>query len=151
MVTIRQREAFWNKVEIRGDDDCWVWVGSRMGKGNPARAYGTFRVGRRTLLAHRVSWALWHGRQPPRNVLHECDNPSCVNPHHLRDGSQSENMVDCSRKGRRPHSKLTIEDVKRIRNLAAGGTPHTELAKRHRVSDASISLIVSGKNWKHVP
>lgn len=33
-------------------------------------------------------------------VMHSCDNPACCNPRHLSVGSQSENMQDCSYKGR---------------------------------------------------
>jgi hypothetical protein len=33
-------------------------------------------------------------------ICHRCDNPVCVNPDHLFDGSQLENLLDCVRKGR---------------------------------------------------
>jgi hypothetical protein len=51
-------------------------------------------------LAHRVSWFLEHGKWPEQNILHTCDTPLCVNPAHLIDGSQAENMRQAIERGR---------------------------------------------------
>ena len=34
------------------------------------------------------------------NVLHSCDNPSCVRPSHLRIGTQHENIMEMAARGR---------------------------------------------------
>ena len=36
-------------------------------------------------------------------ICHHCDNRKCINPDHLFIGTQKENMMDCSRKGRAPN------------------------------------------------
>ena len=75
---------------------CWVWVGSKV------RGYGTFYVcgvGHRR--AHRWIFEQVRGDILPGNVIcHRCDNPSCVNPDHLFQGTQADNLRDMVAKGR---------------------------------------------------
>ena len=78
-----------------GDDRCWYWIGASNGHG-----YGVFRAGRRLLLAHRAAYALANGSPGRRVVRHTCDNPGCVNPAHLRAGTQADNVRDMIAKGR---------------------------------------------------
>jgi len=44
-------------------------------------------------------------------VMHSCDNPPCVNPMHLRVGTQSENIIEAFIKGR----KFTPQQLARMR------------------------------------
>ena len=44
-------------------------------------------------------------------VRHKCDNPECTNPEHLELGTQSDNMKDCSIRGRL--NAKSIENLKR--------------------------------------
>ena len=89
--------VFWPNV--RKSSGCWIWTGSTLGRGYGAvqPAKGKARTG-----AHRFSWALENGRWPaPGNVvMHSCDNPICVNPSHLSEGSVRDNALDCVAKGR---------------------------------------------------
>lgn len=90
-------KRFWDKVDVRGPDECWPWIAGTNNKG-----YGVFsRVDWRQgmMLAHRFSYFLATETMP--NVCrHTCDNPLCVNPAHLLDGTQKDNMKDCARRGR---------------------------------------------------
>lgn len=84
-------ERFWANVEKT--DGCWLWTGYKR------KGYGTLKVNRKQITAHRFSFFLHHGKYP--NVcMHTCDNPACVNPEHLIDGTFSLNRQDCVRKNR---------------------------------------------------
>jgi hypothetical protein len=95
--------------------------------------------------------------------MHICDNPPCVNPDHLRLGTQADNMADMRQKGRgkvptpligvnHPDAKLTEDDVVLIRNLwAARRLSQRKLAARFGVSRSLISQIVYRQCWKHLP
>ena len=89
---------FWQKVERRNDNECWIWKGSR-----DARGYGRLNpgVGLSPVKAHRLSWELANGPIPAGMfACHKCDTPSCVNPNHIFIGTPKDNSMDCSAKGR---------------------------------------------------
>jgi hypothetical protein len=91
-------QRFWGKVSgvTSGRDACWEWTASLSRDGYGCVAYeGSLQ------LAHRVSLKLIGINVPnDKCVLHSCDNPSCVNPTHLRVGTQSENVSDSIQRGR---------------------------------------------------
>lgn len=148
---------FWAKVAIdHTPGACWLWTAGTQGGG-----YGAFVIGGLTRKAHRVSYELHKGPLPPgAHVLHACDRPACVNPDHLRAGTQQENTADMDARGRRGvvdsrgvkngRVKLTESDVLAIRARAARGGRQVDLAREYKVSEASVSLIVSRKNWRHI-
>lgn len=161
---IRRRpvmEKFWDNVCPEPNSGCWLWMGQWKGPGR-RNFYGRFMLTRDIqLTAHRVSWMLHHGPIPDGlHVLHKCDVPPCVNPDHLFLGTNAENAADRARKGRsvtipRPgvkhhNAKITDNDVREIRHLAADGMKNTTIAKRFGLGGAQVSRIVTRKRWKHV-
>jgi hypothetical protein len=92
-------DRFWSRVDQRGNDECWPWLG-----GTNIRGYGRFRRGRKAsgmMGAHQFSYELHHGQIPSGLVvMHRCDNPCCVNPAHLSVGTFQDNSIDCRIKGR---------------------------------------------------
>jgi hypothetical protein len=111
---------FWRFVDkSNGEDSCWTWNGSRTRDG-----YGHFGINRKTVVAHRFSWALSFGSIPDGSIVcHKCDTPSCVNPLHLFIGTDLDNARDRERKGRGGGKKIA-GDVHwtrcRPKNLARG-------------------------------
>lgn len=105
ILTLHMKERFLAKVNKT--DTCWLWTASVRG----SSGYGAFRIGRKIYSAHRVSYKLFKGEIPiGLLVCHACDNRMCVNPEHLFLGTYSDNMKDCSKKGRinRYHSPEAI-------------------------------------------
>ena len=92
---------------------CWLWEGGIVGRG-----YGVaFLPGGKPTSAHRAM-LIAHGVKLTPNdvVMHACDMPGCVNPEHLRVGTQGDNMADMNRKGRhRPAYKIPAKERQLIR------------------------------------
>jgi len=150
-------ERFWRKVQKTEHDLCWIWSGSKNKKG-----YGRLGSGgkkQKYYLAHRVSYTINKGEIPEGlYVLHSCDNPSCVNPNHLRVGTGSENIKEAYDKGRKqnpilfgednPKSKLTIDQVKFIKSNPQLG--HKTIADMFGLSPNCIRGVRIGRTWKSV-
>lgn len=142
---------FWQLVDKRGPNECWEWQGVK-DKGG----YGKFQYGVMSR-SHRVSYLLAYGALPDGMcVCHACDNPACCNPVHLWLGTNTDNIHDSVRKGRRgfgqtlPQAKLTESDVRRIRVLLAEGKKKTELGRLFGVHSSTIARACNGHDWKHV-
>ena len=149
-------DRFWEKVDVRGDDDCWPWKAGMF----RATGYGQFHFEGKPITAHRMSLIL-DGRDPgpEGDSRHMCDRRDCVNPRHLVPGSRAQNVNDARQKGRlrggtsgesNGMSRLTVDDVREIRRLLADGETGASLARRFGVSDTTVSLIKKRKTWRNV-
>lgn len=162
----KSRERFLDKV-LRGNE-CWEWQGATSENG-----YGQFRVGDKTLQAHRVSWLLHFGPIPDGMcVCHKCDNRSCVKPGHFFLGTLLDNIQDKVNKGRQskgpshqaacrgprpsmqgsrhPHSRLTEDQVRDIREAIAFEERTQVVAARYGVHMSTIERIAKYQSWTHV-
>ena len=103
---------------------CWLWIKTTDHKG-----YAHIRNNGKILLGHRLAWELHNGPIPEGlRVLHHCDVRCCVNPYHLFLGTDSDNMKDCSRKGRlRGHNhkplSVCLRPLLRPRKSFSAGRP----------------------------
>jgi hypothetical protein len=149
-------ECFRSQVGATTESGCILWNGYT----NKDR-YGIVSCGSgrsRRHLAHRVAYAIAFG--PIANdvlVLHECDNPPCVNAAHLFLGSIPDNMADKVSKSRQPRgeeipwAKLTAASAAEIRRLySQGGATYDGLASAFGVSYNTVRCVVKGTTWKHV-
>lgn len=121
-------ERWWNKVDRRGDDECWPWLAARDRDGYGKFQYGP-KGGQTHIRAHRWIVDYLHGPIPlGLVVLHSCDNPPCVNPAHLSVGTVADNNA---------------EKFARDRHPIPWGTPlanlrKTECKRGHSLADAYV-------------
>lgn len=142
-------ERFWAKVDKRGPDECWPWIGGKKKRGG----HGHISLGGAAgplVGAHRVSYELHYGPIPEGIgyhglcVCHRCDNPPCVNPAHLFLGTHTENVRDMLAKGRHARAKLTPDLAAKIK-IAPGSL--REVAKHFGITHQQVSRIRHGKSW----
>ncbi len=154
-LTVRQVRTLRAKIDKRGPDDCWPWLGYC----NPS-GYGSVSFNNKNYRSHRVAYFLEKGEPGKLLVCHRCDNPACCNPRHLFLGTHKDNMADCGTKGRCGAPKgachwqsiLTTKQVTEIKvalkNYRRGMVG--ELAKKYSVNQRTISMIKVEKNWRHI-
>ena len=151
---------FWSKVDVKfSSQECWEWRGAQKLHG-----YGSFRLPstpdnkRQCVPAHRVAYSLINGGIPDGLIIrHTCDNPKCVNPHHLLTGTHKDNAADKVERGRaytgkqscenNGAAKLTWADVVKIRERSSRGESNVSIARDFDVSHSMVSKIKLGHFW----
>jgi hypothetical protein len=135
------------------DTGCLEWQGKRL------KNYGYITHKSRHIAVHRLTCFLAHGEPSLGDLaLHSCDNPPCVNPEHLRWGTQLDNMADSKARNRRfitrgiknGRSKLDDKKVIAIRAIYGTGPTTIEIAELYGISNQLVSRIVKGEAWTHV-
>jgi hypothetical protein len=127
------------------ENGCWEWTAALGVNG-----YGRFKF-RKIGYAHRFSYYIFNGDLcDGMEVCHTCDNPKCVNPAHLWQGTKRENMRDAATKGRTNTVKLSPDDVRRIRSLRNLKYPVADIAKRFGVTTTMVYDIVNRRTWDYI-
>lgn len=154
-------EVLWSKVDKKGEDDCWPWIGYKNKDG-----YGRVQINDYSYYAHRVIFNIVNPNvielNAPKStdeigfLLHTCDNPCCCNPKHLWVGTHKENMEDKVKKGRSPdfsgdkgpRAKLTMVQARQARELKKNGMSTRDLAKQFGLSLPSMKTLLRGQSYK---
>mgnify|MGYP001595557590 CR=1 FL=1 len=168
---------FWAKVNKNGPiptscperGPCWLWTGSLFS----GSGYGQFWMNGTNRRAHIVSYEWANGPSDDPQVQHWCNVRACVRPSHLTTGDANRNMQYASETGRmasgdrhwlknrpdhRRHAagerngmvKLTESDVLDIWRMERAGQSRREIANAKRVTESTISMILTRRTWRHV-
>jgi hypothetical protein len=174
MSDIFVEEKFAAKVSFSDDPwACWEWTGGTTPNGHASYYVSATQS---TVPAARLAfeWAKRRKIRPGLLVRHTCDNPRCVHPHHLVEGTHSDNMWDMRMRGRtctkasgrhysvhtpeavlrlekNGNSKLTCPQVEKIRDLRRQGRTYQSLADEFGMSRSGIGAIIRGINWASLP
>ncbi len=181
-LTEKDKARFWAKVNKSGPvireqlGPCWVWTAALSKAG-----YGVFGIGQGIFYASRISWTMVNGQiTPGHETLHECDNPPCCNPNHIRTGTHAQNMRDMGDKNRhawathpermargdasgarkhpekvergedRYNAKMTDEKVRQMRSDNSSGMSWERCARKYGISKRVAGFIITRQAWKHV-
>lgn len=139
---------------------CWVWMNVRRNR------HPSFYHNGKYVKTSRFAFEMHAGRKILKGVhiCHKCDNPICVNPSHLFEGTAKQNMEDRNAKGRQKggatgprvpligekhrSAKLAERDVLYIRtNHSFEKRNARALAAHFGVSPQIIYRIVHGYTW----
>ena len=142
-------ERFWSKVDKT--DECWNYTGCKNPKG-----YGEFRYQGTKRYAHRVAFHLEHGRWPDDCLLHKCDNPRCVRPDHMFEGSRGDNNRDMWNKGRYStthnpsgpdHPKAVSTNSAEILRMREIGMTYKKISLATGHPHGTIGRVIKGEHW----
>jgi len=111
-----KRQLLRDNVRVDQESGCWLWIGSLHPKG-----YGSFYAGGRHIYAHRYLYEYLNGPVPAGLELHHnCENKSCVRPHHLEAVTHQENIRRAAERGvfngdSNGNAKRTESEVREIK------------------------------------
>jgi hypothetical protein len=130
---------------------CIVWIGPVDKDG-----YGKFTKKGFPDRAHQAAYVVANGPIPEGHIVrHTCDNPPCINPNHLIDGTFADNASDRVQRERfnRESSRynlvrLSMNLAREIRAKHSQGTSRIALAAEYGVGADQISRVIHHQNWK---
>lgn len=163
-------DLFRNNVLPADHVECWLWQGWLSPQGYGRISYRDGNGKTRGVIAHRASYWIAFGELPSDlAVCHKCDNPPCVNPHHLFLGTAADNVADRDRKGRQAkgarhyaimhpecclrgdaHGRATMTwaDVNAMREeYLQGHVSMRDCMRRYGGTFSALQSMLSGKTW----
>lgn len=161
-------EGLVERLERATEGECLMWP-----RATDEHGRGRIWHDGKLMLAHRWAWEQMREPIPADKLLcHHCDNPGCINPHHLYIGTHADNMRDMKERGRttaarypalarelgrrrgsanvhtrgegNPKAKLTREQAMAIRS---DGRPTKAVAATYGVDRTTVQRIRRGALW----
>lgn len=130
---------------------CILWDGATYPTG-----YGRLYREGRTRYAHRDAYERAHGPIPRGMVvMHTCDTPACVNPDHLKLGTQADNLADMYAKGRGRKANgadhgLAVLTAEKAIAIYRDPRPKLRIAREYGIGCTTVGDIKKGRCWSHV-
>jgi hypothetical protein len=139
---------FHQKYVVDKETGCWEWK-DKLGH----NGYGRLQFDKKSIQAHRFSYEHFNDHLKEGFVIcHTCHNRKCVNPEHLRQDTQSSNMIDMIHCKNGKDQVLSIEEVIEIKKALQFyyRGQCKDLAHFYKVTDRTIYHIKTGTRWSHV-
>ena len=138
-------KLFWPKVEVKGEEECWIWLGY------PDRQkYGHLMLdgeegNRLPCRAPRIAFWLANGYLP-KTVEHSvCLINSCCNPNHMTAGGAITN----NRANDKSKLKGGMLGAREARRLYATGQYYApQLAAAFGISPSAMRSLLNGETWR---
>lgn len=160
-------KRFYEKV-VPVKTGCHIWS-SRL---NEQDKHGCLNVDGVSIPAYRISLEIKLGRKIGKGMQanHTCDVRACVNPDHLYEGTQKDNIRDAIKRGRfvpppppdpefpppirygEDNNKAVMTEllVRQLRQDRKNGMTYKELSVKYGISQATVAQIATNKTWKGV-
>jgi hypothetical protein len=157
-VRTRDQAAEYLRARSEEDGDCWIWTRAVNGAGVPVARVN----GKNGTTVRRWAWG-FISPVPPGNrvVTVRCGTPLCVCIDHLTVKTKSQVLTKSWQAGNinrltwslrraqafQARSKLTWDDIARIRERRASGEILRTIAADYGLNNSTISKIALGKAW----
>jgi hypothetical protein len=126
------KERMLAQIEIDQATGCWNWLGCG------SRFYGSIvNDNGKRVYPHKAMYEIDRGYTFKRGEqgLHTCDNTWCINPDHIRPGTQKQNMEDKSRKNRHGSAIVSRELAMVIRRRYHEGETAVALGIEYGITE----------------
>lgn len=154
MFSQETKDRYNSQIALPDANGCWMWQGALIGDAR-CMEYGVLYPPGGFIKAHRYAWLLYRCNSQEQEyyrsnrcfsgkpqINHRCNHPLCVNPDHLYQGTQKDNvhdMVDAGRALVVPiEEAIVIIDEFNVLSAYA-------IAKKHNITAATVRKILMGK------